>query len=633
MCGITGYWGLNYTKPDATDLLHRMTNCIAHRGPDGDGYWQEDGVGLGHRRLSIIDLEGGNQPMIWGKYVLAFNGEIYNYQNLKTELEQKGYGFNTNSDTEVIPALLEAYGPAQGLNRLRGMFAFALYNTEDKTLILARDYVGIKPLYFSEINKGEYIFSSEQKSLLASGLLNKYVNHTGLFDFFITGLTFSTNPFWSEIRELPPGTWAILNQNGIAIKKFWQWKFEQQKQQKTQPLDRLDATLKESARHHLVSDVPVASFLAVGVDSSILVALISKHFLPDLRTFTVGFDEAAYNEAPYAQMVAERYSTRHHEITMASQGGSPELFQKILMQYDQPFGDSSCLPTYQICREMSKHSKVVISGDGGDEMFGGYERYSRIGKLAVLGNIPLANSLLYQLGSVLSYFQPERGRQLKKAGQIVGQSPDNLIMDTLTYFPLTEFADIFRKDFLDHALGNYRCSLLDYIPENGLNSTEKLIQTEIEALLHADYLKKVDIASMAHALEVRTPFLDKEVFKFSASLPVNQKIYKGETKYLLKKLAEKYLPREIIYRSKQGFGIPFDKWVANPSMQTFIRETLLSEKARISTFIQRKYLEHLHHCFEKGQAIKAGISRYQLYQRIFMLLSLELTLNHWKADV
>ena len=632
MCGFNGYFNLPLNQSKAKNLLEGMNERISHRGPDGEGFWQGESVGLAHRRLSIIDLEGGKQPMESsdGRFVIVFNGEIYNYQQLRKSLQAVGYKFQTNSDTEVIPYVLDHYGIEVGLNQLRGMFAFACYDKKKHNIILARDYVGIKPVYFAGDSTKGFLFGSEIKSLIASNYLEKQLNLDSILDFLITGHTFAPNTIWASINELAPGNWAEINSTGISIHSYWSWQFEVKNQKQALALDNLEVALKDSIEHHLISDVKIASFLSGGVDSSLISAIACKNYAPDLMTFNVGFTEKKYDESPYARMVAKQYRSDHHEVIVEDKEGHPDLFEKIILQYDQPFGDSSCLPTYLICNEISQHVKVVLSGDGGDELFGGYARYKTINTLNQVNKIPLSRTLLKLAGHLISPMSEDKSRQLKKASLLLSEHPKDMIVKLLSYFNQNQFRKILTPDLYAYSEKDFACSLYNFIPEDSSHLSEQFIATEINALLHADYLRKVDIASMAHGLEVRTPFLDKELFKFSAQLPLSLKINNGESKYLLKKLGEKYLPKSLIYRPKQGFGIPFDKWADNKAMNNFIKDVLLSPSTKCKHFIQQNHIQQLLDSFSKPNARVNKISRYQVYQQVFMLLSLELFLNRWQ---
>lgn len=372
MCGIAGYWG-DLPADRGTRLLQVMNASLVHRGPDGDGIWTGPQVGLGHRRLAIIDLVGGSQPMasVDGRYRIVFNGEIYNHRALRHELGEAGYRFLTRSDTEVIPAAIDYWGIDKGLSKMRGMFAFALYDLWDKNLLMARDPFGIKPLYIGYA-PGVVLFSSEPKALLTYECLDGRADPVALLDFFTLGASPSPRTCWSAIRELEPGTWLRVGPGGESRGRFWDWASSVGKPfTEEEAVEELESVLTDSLRVHLESDVPLAAFLSGGIDSSVLVALLGKHLFPGIKTFNVGFDHAGYDESAYARVVAAHSGSKHHEIRILTGEGTPELFQTIVEQYDQPFGDSSCLPTWMVCREMAQHTKVVISGDGGDEMFGG----------------------------------------------------------------------------------------------------------------------------------------------------------------------------------------------------------------------------------------------------------------------
>lgn len=633
MCGIAGYWG---TMPveKASALLRTMNVLLAHRGPDGEGVWMDSQVGLGHRRLAIIDLVGGGQPMASadGRYRVVFNGEIYNHRLLRSELEAVGYKFLTRSDTEVIPAVINCWGIEKGLSKLRGMFAFALYDLQDKSLLMARDPFGIKPLYIGR-TPGIILFGSEPKALLACNFLDHRADPVALLDFFTLGVTLSPRTCWKTIEELSPGTWLIIAPQGESRGRYWQWSFSANGERVTEreAIDRLENVLIDSLRYHLERDVPLAAFLSGGVDSSVLVALLCKHFLSDLSTFTMGFDEVEYDESAYARIVATYCGSRHHENRMLAGEGSAELFQRIIAQYDQPFGDSSCLPTWLICREMAKHTKVVISGDGGDEIFGGYDRYWLVRRLSLLGHIPGLSTFVATAGHLLARLHGGMlSRQLQKAATFARLPRPQMLCALHTYYSQEELQHLFQPEFyrLAFSEGPTCERLAQCIPPELLDPTEQLIAAETASLLHADYLRKIDVASSAHGLEVRTPYLDTEVFRFASKLPRYLKVKKKSLKHILRLLAKRLLPSNVIDRPKQGFGLPFDRW-ASPSMKEFLQDLLLSSSTRSRDFLQEQKVEELLRIFLGSLPPPPWLSRYQIYQRAFMLASFELWLRKW----
>jgi asparagine synthase (glutamine-hydrolysing) len=632
MCGIAGYWG-DIAPESATALLQAMNASLAHRGPDGEGMWVGPHVGLGHRRLAIIDLAGGGQPMASadGRYRIVFNGEIYNYQFLRGALEAVGYKFLTRSDTEVIPAAVDYWGIEKGLSKLRGMFAFALYDLYDQSLLMARDPFGIKPLYIGYA-PGLIVFGSEPKALLTYNNLSRRIDPVTLLDFFTLAVPLSPRTGWAAIRELMPGTWLKVSHEGERRGNFWGWPCsEGEALTEAEAVEGLESVLRDSLRAHLESDVPIAAFLSGGIDSSVLVALLCKHFLPSLNTFNVGFDEVGYDESPHARAVAVHCGSQHYEKRILAGEGRPEIFQRIVEQYDQPFGDSSCLPTWLICREMAQHTKVVISGDGGDEMFGGYNRYWTIRRLKRLGWLSPLPSLVTALGCLTTWSHPEIARRLQKAATFARLPLQQMLCALNTYYSLGEVHELFQPEFLKQALveGPTHERFAQFMPEQHFEPTEQFMATEIRSLLHADSLRKVDIASSAHGLEVRTPYLDIEVFRYASKIPLSLKVRRKSLKHVLRLLARNLLPHSAIDRPKQGFGIPFDRWIST-GMQDFLHDLLVSPAARSRDFLHQAKVQELLKAFS-GNTDPRHLSRYQVYQRVFMLASFELWLRKWSA--
>ena len=389
MCGICGF----YHSKDARLALTRlraMTDSLRHRGPDGQAIWLhlQRSVGLGHTRLSIIDLEGGKQPMVSAddRHIIAFNGEIYNYQSVQQQLEALGHHFRTHSDTEVLLEAYKRWGAAC-LERLRGMFAFAVYDRVDDTLFLARDRTGIKPLYYHAGSRGFY-FASELKAILTVPDIARRLSYRALADYLVFGYPLLPDTFFHDIKELEPGAWLQISPSGIIRGRFWNWQREPAFFHEEEALERTEEAITQSLREHLISDVPIGALLSGGIDSSLLVAILVKVLGQDIQTFTVGFADSAYDESPYARQVAKHLGTRHHEIRLDTATPDLSIVDEVLCQFDQPFGDSSAIPTFLICREIRKFVKVVIGGDGGDEMFGGYERFRHADLAKRVGVLP-----------------------------------------------------------------------------------------------------------------------------------------------------------------------------------------------------------------------------------------------------
>jgi len=630
MCGIAGYWG-ELPVEAAKTVLENMNTALAHRGPDGESIWLGPGLGLAHRRLAIIDLAGGAQPMssVDGRYRIVFNGEIYNHRELRCQLTQAGYRFRTRSDTEVIPAVLDHWGTSGGLRKLRGMFAFALFDEREHSLLLARDPVGIKPLYVG-VGSGLVLFASEPKALLKTPFLERHLDATALLDFFTLGHPLAPRTCFSAIRELCPGSWLRLSASGESRGGYCDWcNLSPQQSTGIDPVEALEACLTDSVRAHLESDVPVAAFLSGGIDSSILVWLLSRRLGLTIATFNIGFDDIRYDESLHARAVAAQCRSDHRELRIACGEGDPDLAKRVLEQYDQPFGDSSNIPTWLICREMSRHYKVAISGDGGDEMFGGYPRYQAARDIAMLGRIPAGPALLKGLSKLLSATIPETSRKWRKASEFARLPRPEMLCALSTYVGAGELGSLIRPEFVEAAMAEgptwYR--LAEGLPEKGCDPAVQLMQMEIRHRLHADYLRKVDVASSAHGLEVRTPYLDPEVWQFAAQLPIRFKVRRRSLKHLLRKLALNALPPAIVNRPKHGFDIPFDRW-SGPSMIEFLSELLMSPASRSRSLLLPGGTQALFAAF-RGSRKRRELSRYQAYQRIFMLASLELWLRKW----
>lgn len=630
MCGIAGFWGAGGRDP--ARQLEAMTSAIAHRGPDGQATWLGDRVGLGHARLAIIDLATGDQPM-WDaqrRTVIVFNGEIYNYRELREQLCAEGFRFNTRSDTEVIPAAIAAWGIERGLRRLRGMFAFALYDTEADTLLVARDRVGIKPLYYAEIGDA-LLFASEQKALLTSSSVTRRADAIAIHDYLAQGYPTTPRSCWAGIRMLEPASWLEIGPSGVRRGRYWRWEARPDSElsfDETAALTR--DVLRDALRAHTVSDVPLAAFLSGGLDSSLSVALLADGIMPDIQTFTMGFADPSYDESTVARTIAARLGTRHREVSMAGTGEDFDLFVRIVSQYDEPFGDSSCLPTYLLCREMRKHVKVVLSGDGGDEVLGGYVRHVRARQLATLATLRPVSSVITPLMDAASRWTGRRGHQVAKAWAYAQMPRQEMLWALPSYFSEEERHAFYQPEFarLASAEGATAIRFSELALSDEDDPVKQLIAAEFRLRLHADYLRKVDIASSAHGLEVRVPFLDNELLELSMSLPTRYRVdSRGRTKLIARKLARELLPREVTRRRKTGFSVPLDHWVG-PVLRCRLEELLLDPRARINELIRPDATAAIWRSFASPTASER-LSRFQRYQRAFLLIALELWLQEW----
>ena len=633
MCGICGFYNIgNHTDPPS--ILLAMTACLAHRGPDGTGTWlsPEMDVGLGHTRLAIIDLAGGRQPIqsVDGRFVIVFNGELYNFRSLRKELEDLGHHFRTSSDTEV---LLEAYiqwGPAC-LQQFRGMFALAIYDTQEHEVFLARDRTGIKPLYY-HCGPSGFLFGSELKAILRVPDVPRRLNYQALEDFLVLGYPLAPKTMFLDACELEPGTSLRVSPRGIEKQRFWSWHQIPASLGESAALEQTQSALTESLREHLVSDVPIGVLLSGGIDSSLLVALLAKVLREDVETFTVSFTEAAYDESPYAEVVARSLGVRHRKIVLNPRLADISLIEDILVQFDQPFADSSAIPTYFICKEIRKSAKVAIGGDGGDEMFGGYRRFFHADMAKLAGTLPSAflkatGAALGGIGGIAPHLSRIGKRFIRSAA-----SRDEGRFLALSCYTFPDQLPEMIKPAVMKTIGNY-------VPSMSLNGHgtsnpggKEFVDSTIRYALPGDYLRKVDVMSAAHGLEVRVPFLGEHVLECAAKIPVHLKYSRKKNKIILRKLAEKYLPKAIVEKPKGGFGIPLDSWLGRNGREE-VRSLLNSRSTGIRDVIRQEYSDQLLSEFVDQTWNGSKRSRYNTYQQVYMLWSLERWLARWKPSL
>jgi asparagine synthase (glutamine-hydrolysing) len=640
VCGIAGFFGEVAQTRDAREQLAVMTRALSHRGPDGSGSWIGPEVGLGHTRLAIIDLETGQQPL-WdstSRYVVVFNGEIYNYPELKAELSARGYSFRTRSDTEVIPAALDAWGIDEGLKRLRGMFAFAMYDATRHRLLLARDRVGIKPLYWSLTAKG-LLFGSEQKALLASNLVGRRVNASAIHDFLAQGYPTTPETCWEDIRLMEPGTWLMVSPSGMREGRYWEWAPREDAEMELEAATEITRErLLDALRCHLLSDVPIGVFLSGGLDSALMVALLSDNLAPGMQTFNMGFGDAAYDESKGARQVAKHCGTRHNETRLGNGEADPDTFRRILEQYDEPFGDSSCIPVYLICKEMRKSVKVVLSGDGGDEVLGGYLRYLFARRLAKISRFRSVLPFVMPALAVAKHGMGRQAHRFAKAGRLAQMERVEMLCALYASFSEEERVEMYLPEFSRKALlrGPTADRFQPFVPQGVSDPMQQMIAAEMRLRLHAAYLRKVDIASSAHGLEVRVPYLDNEMLELASRLPARLKVASdGETKTISRRLVAELLPGSIAAEPKKGFDLPFDRWLGNET-RAFIRDLILDGQAGVSDWFDRRALEEVWSSFEGNgnrQTGNSGLTRDQRSQRVFLLASLELWLRRWKPSL
>lgn len=586
------------------------------------------GVGLGHTRLAIIDLATGRQPMVSldGRFVTVFNGEIYNYMELRGELEGYGYAFRTKSDTEVLLNAFDKWGD-DSLIRLNGMFAFAIFDKKARKLFLARDRTGIKPLYYYE-GPDSVIFASEIKGILSWPTVPRRLNRHAIADFIRFGYPLGHATCFLDCRELEPGHFVEFS--GCKKRKvgYWKWQRRPSESNTTDALVRVEAELRSAVREHLIADVPVGAFLSGGIDSSLLVALHAQATPGKLHTFTVRFGEAGYDESAYASLVAKHVGTVHHEITLDSSEGGLEIASRVLDQFDQPFGDSSAIPTYLICGEIRKHVKVVLGGDGGDEMFGGYERFAYADVARQLSHLPVSVlRSLEKVATVAGVFSNEWRRQLVRLLRVAQKSPRHRLRALNTIVQSDDLTGMLGKDFLSSVAGCFsRFEVGSDCPDPG---GEELMDFTVRWALPGDYLRKIDVMSSAHGLEVRVPMLANRMLDLSESLPTKLKYSIRENKILLRRLARKLLPARIAARKKHGFGIPMDVWLG-ANGRNEVSALISSPAARIRDFFRADYLATVAKQFAARRWDSSTLSRYSLYQRIYYLWAFERWLNRWQ---
>ena len=623
MCGITGVYQ-ECGEPVACETLAAMMGIIGHRGPDDQGTYVKDGIGLGMRRLSIIDLKGGKQPIANedGQVVTVFNGEIYNYRELRSELSGRGHKFASASDTEVIVHLYEEFGD-ECVQRLRGMFAFAVWDSRRRRLLIARDRLGIKPLYYTK-SKGCLIFASEIKAILQHPDIEARLDLQGLSGYLSLKYVPSPATIFEGIHSLPPGHRLICDSHGTTVKPYWDLSFAQNhtgKHSEAEYTEQLEALLKEAVRIHLVSDVPFGAFLSGGLDSSTIVALMSQFLNERVKTFSVGFEGegAVYSELPYARMVANRYETDHHEVIVRPQN-LIDLSEKIIWHLDQPIADDACLANYLVSEMASRHVKMVLTGEGGDELFAGYARYSGERLSPLFRHMPEpARSLILTAADCFPGL-----RRSKLALYALCQADETKRL--ANWFPLFN-CDMKASLLDDEVKATLNGVSAEDIFADHLSRTDagdplnRMLYVDTKLWLADDLLARGDKMSMAASIEARVPLLDHKLVEFAASLPSHLKIRGLTRKYLLKKVGRSWLPAEIIQRKKKGFPMPLSVWFRNEA-RSFVRDILSPAAVRRRglfnpAFVEKLLNQHETRFADHGSLLWSLIS-VELWHRLFI---------------
>ena len=624
MCGITGFVR-NDGKPADEALLACMNEAILHRGPDEDGFYVNGSVGLAMRRLAIIDLKGGQQPIhnqdrtAW----IVFNGEIYNYLELREKLEKLGHTFYTNSDTEAIVHAYDQYG-ADCPNHLRGMFAFAIWNERDQELFLARDRVGKKPLLYSLVN-GQLIFASEFSAMLLHPEVSRDIEPEAL-DYYLSFMCIPAPlTAYRAIRKLEPGHWLRWRKGEIEVQRYWQPDFTKKLAiDEEEAGERTVEILRDAVRVRLMSEVPLGAFLSGGIDSSAVVALMAQESSERVKTFSIGFDEQDFSELHHARRIAEHVGADHHEFIVRPD--AVEVLPMLVEHYGEPYADSSAVPTYYVAKETRKHVTVALNGDGGDESFAGYERYVAMGLTEKYRRVPsfLRESVIKETINLIPTSPTKRSmaRSVKRLLDGVSRPRVDRYTHWVSVFNDETKKPLYSPFFREQTLQADPAGLLGtwFKRANGIGIIDAMLLTDQMTYLPNDLLVKVDIATMAVSLEARSPFLDHHVIEFAASLPQNLKLRRLTTKYLLKKVLRKLLPSENLNRRKMGFGVPIGHWFRG-KMQPFLREVILSDKALRRGLFQPETVRQLVELHTRGER--------DYSHQLWTLLMLELWFNRF----
>ena len=607
MCGITGIFDTRSSAEVSRSVLQRMNDSQIHRGPDEGCLHREPGLGLGHRRLSIIDVATGQQPLFNedGSVVVVFNGEIYNYQDLIAELQVLGHVFHTKSDTEVIVHAWESWG-ADCVKRFRGMFAFVLWDRNQQTLFMARDRLGVKPLYYALLDDGTLLFGSELKSILAHGGLPREMDPHAVEEYFALGYVAEPRTIFKQARKLSPAHTLQLKRGSPMPQPvaYWDVRFSLDNPVSEQEAQsELVQRLKESVRLRMISEVPLGAFLSGGVDSSAVVAVMAGLSPEPVNTCSIGFDDPTFNESDFAQKVADRYHTRHHLEVVKSDDF--DLIDTLARLYDEPYADSSAIPTYRVCQLARKHVTVALSGDGGDESLGGYRRY-RMHLLEdhLRGTLPLA--VRRPLFGVLGRFYPKadwapRMFRAKTTFEGLARTSVEAYFHTVSILRDPMRDALFSPHFKSELAGYTAQEVFNrHALQAGTDDPLALIQyLDLKTYLVGDINTKVDRASMAHSLEVREPLMDHELVEWLATLPSHLKIRGQEGKYIFKKSMEAYLPQDVLYRPKMGFSVPLARWFRGPLKQR-LRDAVLGERLAATGWFNPDYLRHLVDAHQSG---------------------------------
>jgi asparagine synthase (glutamine-hydrolysing) len=601
MCGIAGKVNFDRSKSIDPQEIKQMTDSLRHRGPDDEGFYIQQNVGLGFRRLSIIDLSTGHQPIanedesIW----IIFNGEIYNYQDLHDDLIRKGHVFKTKSDTETIVHLYEQYG-TDCLKFLRGMFGFSIWDNKKQQLFCARDRFGIKPFYYYT-DKEKFVFGSEIKPILKTVNIDRTLSYDALDSYLAFGYITSDLSIYRNIKKLQPGHYLLLSfkdKVSITIDKYWEIQFEPDySKTETQWSREIEECLSETVKLHMISDVPLGAFLSGGIDSSSVVAMMARNSSRPIKTFSIGFKEQKFDELIYADKIAKKYSCEHHEQIVEPE--SISLLPKLVNAYDEPYADSSAIPTYYVSKMAREYVTVALSGDGGDELFAGYDSYARYKKIyssllnfkssflnkMVWGNI--YKMIPHTIKGKIFTHMLSQDRKYLGAGAVVWMKDERqkYLLNDYVSIDYERASESFKEGILNKGSNNDFISNLQYL--------------DLQTYMVDDVLTKVDRASMLNSLEVRVPLLDHKFAELTFKIPWNLKFNGGRRKYIFKQAMTPYLPESILKHPKQGFGVPISMWFKD-NLKAYVNDTLQSHDCKLYNYIDKKYVQKIINGHETG---------------------------------
>ncbi|MDR4493609.1 MAG: asparagine synthase (glutamine-hydrolyzing) [Nitrospirales bacterium] len=620
MCGIAGRYNYLSHAPVQPELLRGMCELLAHRGPDGEGVYHQKDVGFGHRRLAVLDLtEAAHQPMVRGNgaLVITYNGEIYNFKELRKTLEGFGHQFRSQSDTEVVLAAYEQYG-VDCLRHLQGMFAFAIWDAGQRTLFLVRDRAGKKPLYY-RVDRDGIAFASEPKAFLAEPAYHPLVDLGAIAHYLTYQYVPAAESAFHGVHKLLPAQYLLIKNGKIHVERYWHRPSEPSFPGSLQEAqEELLVKLKEAIRGRMISDVPLGAFLSGGLDSSVIVGLMAQLSDRPIKTFSIGFEHHGYNELPYAKLVARYFSTDHHEYLVTPK--AMEIFPRLAWSYNEPFADSSAIPTSYLAQLTRKHVTVALNGDGGDENLLGYDRYRamvlgdrfdhlpgaiRNGVNALAGLIPEPTTFKSKLNRVRRFVSGLGEPAIRRYGRWI------------THLDPEEIARVCQGELLASYLKDEAFSLLGeaFHRSAAPDLPGRFQDVDFQTYLPDDLLVKVDIATMAYGLEARSPFLDHHVIEFCASLPTAMKMRGSQKKYVLKQAVQSLLPQEIVNRPKMGFGVPMDHWLRT-DLREMAYDLLLSDRAVQRGYFRKPVVEGWLDEHTKG--------RRDRHERLWNLLMLEL---------